>query len=122
MNKVQFKVVRRDLDKARLAFDGARIVATGNWGCGAFGNDFILKFLQQWMAASDADVSELVYHTFGHRKAEPLPRIAGSLQSLKVGELWNCVRDASEVASNVFPPPMQKIEFLKQINMATKLL
>ena len=26
-------------------------LATGNWGCGAFGNDHTLKFLQQWLAA-----------------------------------------------------------------------
>ena len=27
----------RDLNKARIAFDGAHEIATGHWGCGAFG-------------------------------------------------------------------------------------
>ena len=31
-----------------------RPVATGNWGCGAFGGDKELKTLQQWMAATVA--------------------------------------------------------------------
>jgi poly(ADP-ribose) glycohydrolase len=46
---IQFNepMVRRDLDKARVAFDGASTIATGNWGAGAFGNDHQLKFFQQ---------------------------------------------------------------------------
>ena len=76
--KIQFGegLIRRDLDKARLAFDGggrgARAVATGNWGCGAFGNDHTLKFLQQWLAASAAGVPLLLYHTCGDRRAAGL--------------------------------------------------
>ena len=44
----------RDLNKARLAFEGAREVATGHWGCGAFGNNHDLMFVKQWLAASEA--------------------------------------------------------------------
>ena len=39
-------------------------VATGNWGCGAFGGNKLLKTLVQWMSASQADRS-LCYYTFG---------------------------------------------------------
>ncbi|OQR76478.1 poly(ADP-ribose) glycohydrolase-like [Tropilaelaps mercedesae] len=42
-------------------------VATGNWGCGAFGGDARLKFLIQWMAASRAG-RPLMYFTFGDHK------------------------------------------------------
>ena len=76
--KIQFGegLIRRDLDKARLAFDGegrgACAVATGNWGCGAFGNDHTLKFLQQWLASSSAGVPLLEYHTCGDKRAAGL--------------------------------------------------
>ena len=114
----QFEVglVLRDLNKARLAFDGARTVATGNWGCGAFGNDHTLKFLQQWMACSDAGVEDLLYHTHGDKRAATLPAVVALLSSLTVGELWTFVCSASKAASEVFPPPMQKKEFLKLIS------
>ena len=52
--------LRRDLDKARIAFDGARELATGHWGCGAFGNNHDLMFLKQWLAASDAGVQAVM--------------------------------------------------------------
>jgi poly(ADP-ribose) glycohydrolase len=43
------KNIDRDLDKAWATFDKSKneIIVTGNWGCGAFGGDLILKFLQQ---------------------------------------------------------------------------
>lgn len=97
--KIQFGegLIRRDLNKARIAFDGGRgrTVATGNWGCGAFGNDHVLKFLQQWLAASDAGVSTIVYHTYGDARATALPALATGLQALTVGELWEVVLAAA---------------------------
>ena len=64
----------RELDKAYCGFSfiiagddrGAgkmRPVATGNWGCGAFGGDKELKTLQQWMAASMAG-RPIKYYSF----------------------------------------------------------
>ena len=38
-------------------------MATGNWGCGAFGGDPKLKFLIQLMAAAEAS-RDLAYFTF----------------------------------------------------------
>jgi poly(ADP-ribose) glycohydrolase len=66
--------IERDLGKAAIAFAGSPLcslasansgaVATGNWGCGAFGGDLELKFLQQLCAASVVR-RPLVYYTFG---------------------------------------------------------
>ena len=42
-----------------------RAIATGNWGCGAFGGDPQLKSLIQWIAASVCGVPLLKYYTFG---------------------------------------------------------
>ncbi|KAI1321482.1 hypothetical protein EDD11_005173 [Mortierella claussenii] len=51
-----------------------RPIATGNWGCGAFGGHLQLKFVLQWIAASicgafsDADDrvrDDMLYYTFG---------------------------------------------------------
>ena len=43
-----------------------RAIATGNWGCGAFGGDPQLKALIQWIAASCGDAPFLHYYTFGN--------------------------------------------------------
>ena len=38
-----------------------KTIATGNWGCGAFGGDYELKFIQQLLAATYAGVDKLYY-------------------------------------------------------------
>ena len=64
----------RELDKAYCGFSFViagddrgsgemRPVATGNWGCGAFGGDKELKTLQQWMAATKAN-RPIKYYSF----------------------------------------------------------
>lgn len=58
----------RELNKALIGFvmvPDARhkVIATGKWGCGAFGGDKQLKFLLQWMAASTID-RPIIFHTF----------------------------------------------------------
>lgn len=47
-----------------------RPIATGNWGCGAFGGDPHLKSLLQWMAASYAGCPCMLYYTFQNHKME----------------------------------------------------
>lgn len=89
-------MIKRDLNKARIAFDGADTVATGNWGCGAFGNDHILKFLQQWLAASETAVTQLDYHTFEDPRSASLPSLARRFQRLTVGQLWTVVKLAAK--------------------------
>ena len=48
--------------------NGGNNISTGNWGCGAFGGDHELKFLQQWVSASFAGIKTLYYYTFGTGK------------------------------------------------------
>lgn len=56
-----------------------RPIATGNWGCGAFGGHLQLKFVLQWIAASicgglsSEDKSlgdDLLYYTFGMQQLQ----------------------------------------------------
>ena len=71
----QFKLdnILRDLHKAYVCFNLInydendkieKSIATGNWGCGVFGGDHELKFIQQWIAASFAKVEKLDYYSF----------------------------------------------------------
>lgn len=86
--------LRRDLSKARIAFDGARELATGHWGCGAFGNNHDLMFLKQWLAASDAGVRAMHYYDFSRGKQShnvvPLTR---KLRDLTVAQAWTFLRE-----------------------------
>ncbi|XP_023597860.1 poly(ADP-ribose) glycohydrolase isoform X7 [Trichechus manatus latirostris] len=63
--------IRRELNKAYCGFvrpgvssEHLSAVATGNWGCGAFGGDSRLKALIQILAAAAAE-RDVVYFTFG---------------------------------------------------------
>lgn len=63
--------MNRELNKAYCGFSRSGIksehlpaVATGNWGCGAFGGDTRLKALIQLMAAAEAG-RDVAYFTFG---------------------------------------------------------
>ena len=75
-NLINQKEFIRDIHKAYVGFnlinlDGNNLektIATGNWGCGAFGGNHELKFIQQWIAASFAGVKRLDYYTFSHNK------------------------------------------------------
>lgn len=99
--RVQFNegFVLRDLNKARVAFSGAREIATGNWGCGAFGNDHVLKFIQQWLAASEAGVAKMYYHTFSDKRISELPALVSGLSSLTVGQLYSALMSAAKLGT-----------------------
>ncbi|KAH0510263.1 Poly(ADP-ribose) glycohydrolase [Microtus ochrogaster] len=63
--------MKRELNKAYCGFlrpgvppENLSAVATGNWGCGAFGGDARLKALIQILAAAAAE-RDVVYFTFG---------------------------------------------------------
>jgi len=66
-------MLKRELNKANCAFassvgpDCLPAIATGNWGCGAFGGDARLKALIQLMAAAVSS-RDMVYFTFGDVK------------------------------------------------------
>eukprot|EP01126_Amoeba_proteus_P048736 TRINITY_DN5655_c0_g1_i5.p1 TRINITY_DN5655_c0_g1~~TRINITY_DN5655_c0_g1_i5.p1 ORF type:complete len:224 (+),score=30.82 TRINITY_DN5655_c0_g1_i5:657-1328(+) len=56
--------ILRDLNKVYLGFKACGgSISTGHWGCGAFGGDKSLKFLQQLCAATEAKV-RLDYSTY----------------------------------------------------------
>ena len=59
---------KEDNDKIEKNFE--KSIATGNWGCGAFGGDHELKFFQQWVAASFAGIDRLDYYTYESKKME----------------------------------------------------
>ncbi|KAF7701035.1 poly(ADP-ribose) glycohydrolase isoform X2 [Silurus meridionalis] len=97
------KNIKRELLKAYVGFKGdpqiptdyTPAIATGNWGCGAFKGDPMLKALIQMMAAAVAH-RDLAYFTFGNKKqAEDLKRTYKLLKSHKVtvGKLYNLLLD-----------------------------
>ena len=74
------KIIERDIHKAFVGFKSVfydekevkeeKTIATGNWGCGAFGGDYELKLLQQWIAASFAGIKRLDYYTFNNKNVK----------------------------------------------------
>ncbi|KAL3850752.1 hypothetical protein ACJIZ3_012634 [Penstemon smallii] len=72
-------------------------IATGNWGCGAFGGDPEVKAVIQWLAASEARRPFILYYTFGLEQLEKLQLIVQWIVSQKwtVGELWNILVEYS---------------------------
>lgn len=83
--------VVRDMNKARIAFDGARELATGHWGCGAFGNNHDLMFLKQWLAASEAGVQKIYYYDFDTKQSHHIFPLVRRLKHLTVGQLSDFV-------------------------------
>ena len=91
----------RELNKAYCGFrceNDTRAVATGNWGCGAFGGDLRLKALLQLVAAAEAE-RPVRYFTFGDRDlCRDLFQVweSASAANCTVGELWTYILEAAE--------------------------
>ena len=68
-------------------------IATGNWGCGAFGGDLSIKSMLQWIAASEAGWSTVKYYTFRDKKAERLHEAVRHIVENKydMGQLWSAL-------------------------------
>ncbi len=113
-------LIRRELNKAFVGFHSQSevasgqsppaAVATGNWGCGAFGGDPYLKCLIQLMAAAESG-RDLCYFTFGDvdlrdRFSDLVSFLAGvRRRPATVGDLFGAVcsyRRVRTEASNVF--------------------
>jgi poly(ADP-ribose) glycohydrolase len=71
--------IMRDIHKAYVGFNlinfeteknSNKTIATGNWGCGVFGGNHELKFIEQWIAASFAGVKKLNYYSFNDEHME----------------------------------------------------
>ena len=82
------RALLRDMSKARAAFEGAVELATGHWGCGAYGNHNDLMFIKQWLAASEAGVRKMYYHDFNRNQLHHIFPLIRKLGHLTVGELW----------------------------------
>lgn len=84
--------ILRELTKAWAGFGVTEVpedIATGNWGCGAFGGDPQLKSLVQWMAATRVG-KKLHYFPWDNREVHAgLPELAAYLveRGRTVGEL-----------------------------------
>ncbi|KAF9108854.1 hypothetical protein BGX27_008190 [Mortierella sp. AM989] len=78
INASEWGLARQDGNNGESLLDTNRVrpIATGNWGCGAFGGHLQLKFVLQWIAASmcagfslqesgDRIGDEVLYYTFG---------------------------------------------------------
>ncbi|CAA7027327.1 unnamed protein product [Microthlaspi erraticum] len=65
-------------------------VATGNWGCGAYGGDPEIKSLLQWIAVSQARRPFMSYYTFGFEAVHNLNQVTELVVSKgwSVGDLW----------------------------------
>ena len=90
---------KRDLIKAYVGFnlinfddkDVSKLektISSGNWGCGAFGGDYELKFIQQWLAATYAGVDKLYYYTFGRKEMNNVIKNLEEMKSLDVNDLY----------------------------------
>jgi poly(ADP-ribose) glycohydrolase len=103
--------LRRELNKAFCGFyrndnDTRELsaVATGNWGCGAFGGDHRLKALLQLMAAAQARRS-VYYFTFGdHALCRDIYQVHAAARSsgFTVGRLWDCIRAGGKSSLEIY--------------------
>ncbi|KAH7685158.1 poly(ADP-ribose) glycohydrolase protein [Dioscorea alata] len=72
-------------------------IATGNWGCGAFGGDPEIKSMIQWLAASQALRPFIHYYTFGDAALQRLEQVTRwiLLHGWTVGDLWSILMEYS---------------------------
>lgn len=92
--------VHRELNKARAGFrrdERQRPIASGNWGCGAFGGDPALKAVIQWLAAS-AEGRGLRYFTFGDARVGALDAFATEARA-RLGSVGALARRLLTVAA-----------------------
>ncbi|MQM06151.1 hypothetical protein Taro_038970 [Colocasia esculenta] len=77
-------------------------VATGNWGCGAFGGDPEVKSIIQWLAASQALRPFILYYTFGEKALQRLEQVTQwiLLHGWTVGDLWHMLVEYSHQRLN----------------------
>uniref|UniRef100_A0A914WIL6 Poly(ADP-ribose) glycohydrolase n=1 Tax=Plectus sambesii TaxID=2011161 RepID=A0A914WIL6_9BILA len=117
--------ILRELNKAFVGFYGdgqppehLSAIATGNWGCGAFGGDKELKSLLQLMAAAEAN-RDVAYFTFSDRVfMQELHRVYVELITAKcdVGRLFQLIGQYAdeEVRSTAGDPNLSLFEFISQ--------
>ncbi|KAJ6841344.1 putative poly(ADP-ribose) glycohydrolase 1 [Iris pallida] len=77
-------------------------IATGNWGCGAFGGDPEIKSIIQWLAASQALRPFIHYYTFGEASMQRMEEVTRwiLLHGWTVGDLWSMLVEYSSQRLN----------------------
>ncbi|KDP29542.1 hypothetical protein JCGZ_19255 [Jatropha curcas] len=72
-------------------------IATGNWGCGAFGGDPEIKTIIQWLAASQALRPFILHYTLGIEALQNLDKVSQWIleHGWTVGDLWNMLVEYS---------------------------
>jgi poly(ADP-ribose) glycohydrolase len=102
--------MRRDIIKAFAGFNAADRpkIATGNWGCGAFGGNMHLKSLLQWLAASAAG-KDLRYYSFGEgglwfKEELQALSIAAAAKGVTCSQLWSALLTLSKSKDNYKQP------------------
>ncbi|CAE7672377.1 Parg, partial [Symbiodinium pilosum] len=84
--QLEDNLLLRELEKAAVAFaptdkaalDRWPVIATGNWGCGAFGGCVELKAILQWLAASEGS-RRLLYFPYDVPLGPQLDQLASDL-------------------------------------------
>ena len=102
-NNIQQNIMR-DIHKAYVGFNlinfeteknTNKTIATGNWGCGAFGGNHEQKFIEQWIAASFAGVKKLDYYSFGHENMKMAAELYKKIKEKfkKAKDLYNAINE-----------------------------
>lgn len=113
--------INRELKKCYVGFyssssssddDKLPVLATGNWGCGAFGGDRQLKFLIQLMSASEAG-RDLIYYTFDHQNTfTTLSSMVGMCDQLKltIGDVYKLILEYSDEIRGLTDSQIKKFD------------
>lgn len=109
--------LHRELNKALVGF-GARGVelehatrlSTGNWGCGAFNGNLQVKFLVQWLAASEAG-RDMVYYpfsevSFGAAASEFVGAVRALPSPVSVAHLYRALIQVQDSLEKSYPPSL----------------
>ncbi|WOL03637.1 poly(ADP-ribose) glycohydrolase 1 isoform X2 [Canna indica] len=77
-------------------------IATGNWGCGAFGGDPEIKSIIQWLGASQGLRPFIHYYTFGEEALLRLEELTRWIlqHGWTVGDLWSMLVEYSDQRLN----------------------
>ncbi|CBY08840.1 unnamed protein product [Oikopleura dioica] len=96
--------IKRDILKAYTAFKGCTpaTIATGNWGCGAFGGDPELKFVIQMIAAALAK-RPLHYFCFDDLMTPTGPKLSETLDGIKSSIIKKSIPLVFELLTDYMP-------------------
>ncbi|CAD8072284.1 unnamed protein product [Paramecium sonneborni] len=99
----QYKNYKRELIKSYSGFYGIQKICTGKWGCGAFGGEWQLKALIQWVAASLGGCQQLL---FINDESYPFNQAFNLIKSLNSNQLWEqiqkyCQKKQQDELSNI---------------------